>query len=436
MAYTSTPARSRAIAVETLVAVHAGRSLDDALPHDADPFARALTYGVLRHRRRLEAQLEPLMQRPPQPGTPLQALLLCGLYQLLEMDTADHAALNETVNACALLDLSGVRGLINAVLRRVQRERQAVIDAVPADPGVRHSYPPWLVRAIEADWGANSDAVLAAGNVQGPMTLRVNRRQQTLEAASAALAAAGHPARPVPGLPDALRLEQPCDVRQLPGFDTGALSVQDASAQLAVELLDLMPGQRVLDACAAPGGKAAHALERADVSIVALDHDPARLGKMQHGLRRLGLHAELLLSDAADVRRWSDGKGFDRILIDAPCSGTGVIRRHPDIKWLRRDTDLKAFGDTQARLLRRLWPLLKPDGVLVYATCSILRAEGDDIVRAFLMETPDGRPAAIASPVGHAERCGLRIAPGDDHDGFYYAKLVKKGSQRTVKKPR
>ena len=436
MAYTSTPARSRAIAVETLVAVFNGRSLDDALPHDADPFARALVYGVLRHRTRLEALLTPLMAKPAQPGTPLQTLLLSGIYQLLDMDTADHAALNETVNACALLDLSGVRGLVNAILRRVQREHPALVAALPDDPVVQHSHPHWMVRDITRDWGAQANAVLAAGNQQGPMTLRVNARKLSRDAALEQLAAAGHPGRAVVGLPDAIVLDQPADVRVLPGFNEGRLSVQDASAQLAVELLDLAPGMRVLDACSAPGGKTAHMLERADVTVVAIDLDPARLGKVQHGLRRLGLNAELLLSDAADVRRWWDGTPFDRILIDAPCSGTGVIRRHPDIKWLRRDTDLKALGDTQARLLRRLWPTLKPDGVLVYATCSVLRAEGDDVIREFLMTTPDGRPGAISSPVGLAERCGLRIPPGGDHDGFYYARLVKKGRTRTVKKER
>lgn len=417
--------RQRLTAVEVLLAVHRGRSLDDALPAEADAFTRALIYGVLRHRSRLDAVLVQVMDRPPQPGTPLQSLLHAGLYQLLEMDIAAHAALNETVNACEGLDLQGVRGLVNAVLRRVQREHDALLAAVPDDPALQHSYPPWLVRVIAQDWGARSDQILAAGNQQAPMTLRINPRRTSRGAYAVTLADAGHEAVTLDGLPDALQLRQPVPVDVLPGFADGLCSVQDAAAQRAVDALELAPGQRVLDACAAPGGKTAHALERADITMVAIDQDPARLGKVQHSLRRLGLTAHLILSDAADVRRWWDGQLFDRILIDAPCSGTGVIRRHPDIKWLRRETDLAPLAVIQARLLQRLWPCLKPGGRLVYATCSILNAEGDAVIGPFLEATPDARPAALPLQGGLATRYGLRIAPGDSFDGFYYAALRK-----------
>lgn len=418
------------------MAVYRGRSLDDALPDDADPFTRALTYGVLRHRSRLDALLRQVMERPAQPGTALQSLLHCGLYQLLEMDTADHAALNETVNACEGLELQSVRALVNAVLRRVQRERTTLLAALPDDPMTRYSYPPWMVRAIQQDWGDRALAVLAAGNVQAPMTLRVNRRQTTRDAYAEALAAAGHEAFPLQDLPDALQLRQPVPVHDLPGFADGLCSVQDAAAQRAADALDLAPGQRVLDACCAPGGKTAHALERADVQMVGIDVDPARLGTVQHGLRRLKLDAHLILSDAADVRRWWDGTPFDRILVDAPCSGTGVIRRHPDIKWLRRDTDLKALTETQLRLLQRLWQCLAPGGRLVYATCSILTAEGDDVLGAFLDLTPGAKPAALPLSGGFATRFGLRIAPGDSHDGFYYAALRKTDKKAVTVRPR
>lgn len=426
------PALQRATAARAVAAVRRGRSLDDALPASADSLSRALTYGVLRQLTRLDALLDSLTERPLKKGSDLQALVLCGLHQLLDMAVADHAALNETVNACELIEQPRARGLVNALLRRVQREREPLLAALPDDPLVRWSYPHWLLTAIQQDWGKRADAVLAAGNLQAPMTLRVNRRHGDVDRYRARLAAAGHETAPVPGAPDALRLLQAVPVDQLPGFAEGEVSVQDASAQRAVTLLDLQDGQRVLDACAAPGGKTAHVLEHADVHLTAVDSDPTRLGRMRQGLARLGLEAHLALADAADVKRWWDGEPFDRILIDAPCSGTGVIRRHPDIKWLRRATDLPPLALTQRRLLDRLWPLLKPDGVLVYATCSVLRAEGDEVVRAFLDRTPDARPSSIPIDIGLAERCGLRIPPGGDHDGFYYARLVKRPAKAAI----
>jgi 16S rRNA (cytosine967-C5)-methyltransferase len=422
------PVHSRVLAARAVAQVLGGRSLDDALPPQADGFTRALSFGVLRHLTRLETLLAPLTARPLKSGSELHALVLCGLYQLLEMDVAEHAAINETVNACEALGQSGARGLVNALLRRVQRERETLVAQLPDDTRVQFSYPDWLVSAIARDWGAVTERLLAAGNAQGPMTLRVNRRRISREAYLERLQQAGIPGQTLDGLADAIRLETPVAVEKLPGFAAGEVSVQDAAAQFAADLLDLADGQRVLDACSAPGGKSAHILERAQVRLTALDNNPGRLSRVKQTLERLGLQAELALSDAANVKRWWDGQPYERILIDAPCSGTGVIRRHPDIKWLRRANDLPPLALTQRRLLDRLWPLLAPGGVLVYATCSILNAEGDDILRGFLQRTPDARLSAIHLPVGLASRCGIRIAPGGDFDGFYYARLTRRGS--------
>ena len=276
-------------------------------------------------------------------------------------------------------------------------------------------------RASPAHW----PQVLDGNNAQAPMTLRVNCRRQDHEAYRLQLSAAGMDSHGVAAAPDALVLQQAAPVERLPGFADGAVSVQDASAQLAVELLQLAPGMRVLDACAAPGGKSAHILERADVSLWAADIDTQRLDRVRDNLQRLRLKAELLPCDAGLLTdRWS-GRGFDRILLDAPCSGTGVIRRHPDIKWLRRPDDIPRLAQAQLRLLRALWPLLEPGGRLVFATCSTLAAEGEEVVRAFFTQQADAKHEPIAADWGEARRFGRRIAPGGDFDGFYYACLRK-----------
>ena len=416
---------SRAMVAQAVAAVLAGRSLDDALPGNATPFVKALTYGVLRHLRKLDALIQPKLQRPLIWGSAIHTLILCGIYQLRDMDVADHAAISETVSACELVDQPRAKGLVNALLRSYQREAAALEAQLSDAAAIRESYPDWLTNILHNDWKQRFDEVLANGNQPGPMTLRLNARKAPLADTQAALLAAGHSGHVVEGLPESWVLDTAVDVYALPGFAEGAMSVQDASAQIAAHLLELAPGQRVLDACSAPGGKTAHILERETVSLTAVDTDPTRLAKVRQTLTRLGLEAHLALADAADVKRWWDGQAFDRILIDAPCSGTGVIRRHPDIKWLRRSTDLPPLALTQRRLLDRLWPLLAPGGLLVYATCSIFHAEGDDIIRAFLERQPDAKLTAIPMTTGQATRCGLRIAPGGNFDGFYYARLRK-----------
>jgi 16S rRNA (cytosine967-C5)-methyltransferase len=424
---------ARGQAARVVAAVAGGASLSDALsaaaretvPGDA-PLLKAIVYGVVRERRLLEWFASRLLQKPLKNEPELQALLLCGLYQLRSMRVAAHAAVGETVAATETLRKPWAKGLVNAVLRRFQREQAALEAAVPDNLALKLSYPDWLVTAIRRDWQGKADAVLAAGNVAGPMTLRVNRRRGDRDAYLQRLTEAGIAADAIPGVADAVRLIEARGVEDVPGFDAGLVSVQDASAQIAADLLDAQNGQRVLDACAAPGGKTAHLLERHDnLDLLALDSDGARLERIGENLNRLGLNATLRVADATTIESWWDGRRFDRILLDAPCSGTGVIRRHPDIKWLRRERDIANMATLQRRLLEALWRTLAPNGVLVYATCSILRAEGTEVVERFLAATADAVEWPIADDWGEAEQAGRRIAPGDAFDGFYYARLRK-----------
>ncbi len=423
----------RAEAARTIARVMAGRSLDDALavsraqiesPKD-QALLQAIAYGVLRDHSALGELVDAMMQKPLQNEPELQSLLLVGLFQLRSMRIAAHAAVAETVDAAGMLGHERLRGLVNALLRRYTREQDTLEKGISRKPVILHSHPEWLVSAINKDWPKHWVSVLANGNVHAPMTLRVNRRRGTRDEYLATLAAAGIKASAVPEAADAVVLEEPMAVEALPGFLAGEVSVQDASAQLAVDLLDVQPGQRVLDACAAPGGKTAHLLERCDVEVLALDSEPRRLPRVQDNLDRLGLAAELKAADAGLPGTWWDHRPFDRILIDAPCSGTGVIRRHPDIKWLRREEDITRMSHAQSRLLDNLWPLLAPGGVMLYAVCSVLMAEGEDVMRRFLTTHLDAKRSPIEAEWGEPLKIGRRIAPGGWFDGFYYARLIK-----------
>ena len=426
----------RAEAARAVARVMTGKTLDDALAAGDPAVAAALTtqnrsllramaYGVVREHTLLAALAERLLEKPLQKQGEVQALLLCGLYQVRSMRMPAHAAVAETVNAVPLHAAPWARGLVNAVLRRYQRERAALESALPTDPVVRASHPAWLVGALRRDWPGAWKDVLAAGNEPGPLTLRVNRRRGNVVEVLQRLPASGLSGRRVPGAPDAIVLDEAVAVDRIPGFADGVVSVQDASAQRAAPLLDLAAGQRVLDACAAPGGKSAQILEHADVDLLALDLDPARLQRVEETLARLQLRCELRAGDARRPAAWWDEKPFDRILLDAPCSGTGVIRRHPDIKWLRRPTDIPRMAQAQLEMLHALWPLLAPGGVLLYSVCSVLGAEGGEVVNRFLAEESKARPVLIGADWGEAIGPGRRLAPGGDFDGFYFAKLRK-----------
>jgi 16S rRNA (cytosine967-C5)-methyltransferase len=416
-----------------LAGVLAGRSLADSLPAAAvEPRDRALLaelcHGTCRWYHRLDRMLARLAPRPLKArDADVRALLLIGLYQLAEMRVAPHAAVTETVEAARALGKPWATGLANAVLRAFLRDREPLTSALAADPVARHSHPAWLVDALAAAWPAECEAVLAAGNARPPMTLRVNLRRDTLGDAQDRLALAGLAATPVPFVPSALTLEHPVDVARLPGFDEGHLSVQDAGAQCAAPLLDAHPGQRVLDACAAPGGKTSHVLETcAGARLTAVDIDERRLARVRENLARLRLDAEVAVGDAArPAGAWAQAR-YDRILLDVPCTATGVIRRHPDIKLLRRADDVAGLAARQAGILDAVWPLLAPDGILLYVTCSLLPDENHLQIGRFLARQADACPLPIDAPWGRPAGAGRQILPGEHGmDGFFYARLRK-----------
>jgi 16S rRNA (cytosine967-C5)-methyltransferase len=332
----------------------------------------------------------------------------------------------ETVNAVNALERPWAKGLVNAVLRRAQRERDQ--SAAVLSEAAQWSHPGWLLQRLQSAWPEEWQAICAANNQAAPMTLRINRRRAARDAYQEMLAARDSVAEFTAYSPDGLRLERPLPVTALPGFSDGWVSVQDEAAQLAALLLAPQPGERVLDACAAPGGKTAHLLEVQPEldGLLALDQSAERLVRCSDTLRRLGLRADCQVGDAAQPEHWWDGRPFDRILIDAPCSATGVIRRHPDIKLLRRPDDIDRLRAQQQDILEALWPLLRPGGRLLYATCSVLPEENTQQVRDFLQRHPDARERAIAAPWGRPQQAGRQILPGEaGMDGFYFACVEK-----------
>ncbi|MGE6321773.1 16S rRNA (cytosine(967)-C(5))-methyltransferase RsmB [Pseudomonas oryzihabitans] len=427
----------RLAATRALAAVLAGRaSLGSSLPEQltkVDPRDRALAqdlaFGTARWQPRLSLLAEKLMDKPFKAGDrDLEALLLIGLYQLFHTRIPAHAAIGETVGCVDKLKKSSAKGLLNAVLRRAQREYDSLLPALEHDPAARLAHPRWLQKALKARWPEQWEAIATANNLHPPLILRVNRRQGSRDAYLAELTAAGIEAVPCAFSADGIRLLQPQDVTALPGFAAGRLSVQDEAAQLAAELLELAPGQRVLDACAAPGGKTCHLLEREPglAEVVALDADAGRLERVEQNLARLGLTARTLAADGRAVADWWDGTPFQRILLDAPCSATGVIRRHPDIKLTRQASDIAPLVQLQGELLDALWPTLEVGGILVYATCSVLPEENSSNLAAFLARTPGARELDIPAPWGLAQPQGRQLLPQPDgHDGFYYCKLIK-----------
>jgi 16S rRNA (cytosine967-C5)-methyltransferase len=353
--------------------------------------------------------------------------LMVGLYQLMETRIATHAAVDQTVRAVAACGVPRARGMVNAVLRRFDREREAIASGLAADDRYRTAHPDWLVARVREAWPDEADAVFEVGNQRPPMWLRA---ADDRAAAVSALDAAGLTSQ-VPESPAcAIRLTTPSEVHVLPGFDRGALSVQDASAQFAAPLLAAEDGMRVLDACAAPGGKTLHLLQQtAGLELVALDVDPARLERVRENLTRAGADATLTAADVRDVEAWWDGRPFDRVLLDAPCSGIGVIRRHPDIKSLRRESDLVGFTTLQRELLDACWRTLAPGGRLLYVTCSILPQEGDDVIAGFIADHDDAASRPIDLPIGRRTEYGHQILSGEaDQDGFHYACLERAGS--------
>ena len=407
-------------AARVVARVAAGRSLADEFGRHAPGPARAalidLTHGTLRRYGRVQALVGELARRG-RPHEVVEALLWCSFYAVESGRYADYTVVDQAVRACGLLEHWSAKGFVNAVLRTYLRERGSLDTRIATDVQARYQHPAWWIALLREAYPERWTDALSAGNSHPPMTLRVNRRRAETTDYAAALAAAGIAAERVGEA--ALTLALPVPVERLPGFAEGLASVQDAGAQRAAGCLDLAPGQRVLDACAAPGGKSAHILEQADVALTALDIDASRAARMEVNLARLGLAAQVRAADATDARAWWDGKPFERILLDAPCSSSGVARRHPDLKWLRRASDVPAFALRQARLLDALWHVLSPGGKLLYVTCSVFPGENEAVVTEFLARTPGAKPLPL--PDG----APALMLPGPRHDGFYYALLTK-----------
>ncbi len=426
----------RGIAAQTLGQVlGGGRSLATALPPALSRtpprdhgLLQELCYGVCRWHPQLQALLDHLLIRPLAGAEHMvRALLLTGLYQLWHLRIPEHAAVAETAAAARQLQKPWAVGLINAVLRTALRRQSELTATLATDPQAATAHPYWLLEQLRQDWPDHWPALIAANNARPPLALRINQQRLDREHYQSWLAQTGRLAAAVPEVPTALILDEPTEVTTLPGFADGWLSVQDAAAQLAAPLLELQAGHRVLDACAAPGGKTGHLLElEPKLDLIALDRDAGRLEQARDNLRRLQLTARLVAGDACRPADWWDGLPYDRILVDAPCSATGVIRRHPDIKLRRRDRDIAGLAAQQLAILASLWPLLRPGGRLLYATCSVLRRENEGVIAAFLESHPDARERPILATWGHALPHGRQLLPGEANmDGFYYADLCK-----------
>lgn len=379
-------------------------------------------FGTLRFLGRIDALLQALLDKPLHDDR-LRNLLRVALHQLEHTRAAPHAVVDHAVRACEQLHLAAAKGLTNAVLRNFLRRRAPLLaEAQRTDPG-RYSHPQWWVDKLRSQYPEQYAAILEADNLHPPMTLRVNRRRAAAEDYLALLANSGIAARRVGAA--AVQLARPASVEHIPGFAEGVVSVQDAAAQLAAPLLGAASGMRVLDACAAPGGKTAHILELADVDLVALDNDSTRLDRVRANLSRLKLSARIVCGDAAEPRDWWDGKPFDRILADVPCSASGVVRRHPDIKWLRRATDIAQFAQRQRGILDALWRLLASGGKLLYATCSVFHEENQLQAARFLEHHSDAQPLILPGAETDIQQAAGQILPDEQHDGFFYALLQK-----------
>jgi 16S rRNA (cytosine967-C5)-methyltransferase len=420
------------LASRVVAEVLAGASLAECLPRALREAAappsteraalQDLSYGTLRHLGEINFYLDALLSRPLS-DAPLRALLQVAIYQLAHTRAAAYAVVDQAVEAAMSLGFASARGLVNAVLRNFLRQRDALEARAARDEVAHYSHPRWWIERLRREYPRDWAGVLEAGNTHPPLALRVNARRTSRDECLAELAAAGIAARP--SGPLALTLEAPVPVERIPGFSGGRVSVQDAGAQLAAPLLGLAPGQRVLDACAAPGGKAAHILETAAVELLALDSDGARLQRVRENFARLGLEGTIACADAVRVGDWWDGRAFDRVLADVPCTASGVVRRHPDIKWLRRESDIERFAARQEALLDALWQVVAGGGRLLYATCSVFAEENGNRVARFLERHPDARIQPLPGLRGTAEAPAGQLLPDHQHDGFYYALLEK-----------
>ncbi len=428
--------RAAAAAIEPLLA---GRALPASLDQAAADHrltgvsraaARDMAYGTARNLGTVQALAARLNARPAGPG--IGALQLVGLSELLEPQRRHQAVIVDQLVSAARDEaaLAPAAAFLNATMRRFLRERDALIADIANEPQARWNHPEWWIDQLRQDHPRHWEAVLQAGQRRPPMTLRVNTRRGTTGQYLQRLLDAGRGARQIG--PAALILDEPCDVGEMPGFLQGDVSVQDLAAQLAAPLLGARDGERVLDACAAPGGKTAHLLELSDCRVTALDSDAARLQRVRDTLSRIGRTAEVRHGDAARPADWWDGKPFDRILLDAPCSASGIVRRHPDVRWLRRRSDIATMARRQSEMLTALWGVLRPGGTFLFATCSVFRAEGEQVVERFCGRQADAQRQPVIWR-WHGESQDHRIShllpqsvPHRDHDGFFYASILKR----------
>ncbi|HYU70800.1 MAG TPA: 16S rRNA (cytosine(967)-C(5))-methyltransferase RsmB [Burkholderiales bacterium] len=427
-------ARAFVAAAEAIGRVSGGESLNAALADlkrraSAQTLAAAaqdLCYNALRGYGVVDVALERLLQKPLT-DSPVRGLLLAALAELVARPRSAHAVVHQAVEAAALLGHSRAKGLVNAVMRNFQRRMPELLLEIEATESGRYRHPQWWIDALRLAYPRQWESVLLESNRHPPMVLRVNRRRLSAKAYLEKLDRAGIPARALGQ--DAVLLEKPCRVERLPGFAAGEVSVQDAGAQRAAPLLDVRDGMRVLDACAAPGGKTGHLLELAECELLAVDADGVRARRIAENLARLKLSAKVVIGDCRKPEGFWGGRPFDRILLDAPCSASGVVRRHPDIKWLRRKTDASEFGHTQAELLEALWRVLGPDGKLLYATCSVFPEENGAQVENFLAQHPEAEilplPGLGDGNEGAPRPFECQILPSADSDGFFYALLKK-----------
>lgn len=427
---------SQQLAAQAVSQVLAGRNLTATLEvifrehasitQQQRAVAQDLSYGTLRFYGQLQALLQQLLQKPL-PDERIHCLLLVAFYQLNHDKAAAHTVVDQAVKAASAFRQSWTKGLVNGVLRNFLRQRETLAQNIATNEVALYSYPQWWINKLRSQYPHNWQAMLEAGNQQPPMTLRVNRRMSDAVSYCRKLADHGLAAEVISG--HAIALQKPLAVNKIPGFEQGEVSVQDYGAQFAAELLAVQDGMRVLDACCAPGGKTGHILELADVHLLALDSDDQRLQRTRSNIERLQLAANLQAGDAADPMQWWDGVPFDRILADVPCSASGIVRRHVDIKWLRREADITAFGRQQAKILRGLWQLLANGGKLLYVTCSVFHEENQRQIDQFLERQADATQLPLAHPdLINSDLINIKhgqLHPTARHDGFFYALLQK-----------
>ena len=405
--------------------------LTDFSNHPEISLLQEICFGTCRWYLSLEFLLYKLVAKPiKEKDQDVKSLILIGLYQLKELNIADHAVVNETVAASTALNKPWAKPLINAVLRKYQRNQRKLTEELEqSTPDIRYSCPSWLLNEVNVAWKSKSQSILKGNNQRPPLTLRVNISKKSPEEIISLFSEHRIEADHGKLAKTAIYLEKPLPVEKIPGFYDGWVSIQDESSQLVPELLNLKPKVRILDACSAPGGKTCAIIEseRLLTEVVALDESESRLQKTRENLLRSGLKASLIRGDATKPTKWWDGRLFDRILLDAPCSGSGVIRRHPDIKILRREEDIQALTKIQAMMLDSLWQCLRPDGLLLYTTCSILPRENDSQIKNFLKRTDNAKYEGITADWGVECDYGRQLLTGDkeDHDGFFYSLLSK-----------